>query len=144
MSFCSYRCTSDLQLGRHNIRHSRFFVSFNLRCVIGTSTGALHCSILSVGYSFASTQAHLCHRPSLIQCNMMTQYSTKLMLLAVTALFTAEAFAPSTPCSTTTCQQSSLTALTMAVVDIDGESAFDKTVQNAGNSLVVIDYSTTW
>ena len=32
----------------------------------------------------------------------------------------------------------------MAVVDIDGEAAFDKTIQSAGSSLVVVDYSTTW
>lgn len=34
--------------------------------------------------------------------------------------------------------------LTMKVVDIDSEAAFDKTIQNAGGALVVIDYSTTW
>lgn len=32
----------------------------------------------------------------------------------------------------------------MKVVDIDSEAAFDKTIQNAGGALVVIDYSTTW
>lgn len=32
----------------------------------------------------------------------------------------------------------------MKVVDIDSEAAFDKTVQSAGGSLVVVDYSTTW
>lgn len=32
----------------------------------------------------------------------------------------------------------------MAVVDIDGEAAFDKTISSAGASLVVVDYSTTW
>ncbi len=32
----------------------------------------------------------------------------------------------------------------MAVVDIDGEAAFDKTITSAGDSLVVVDYSTTW
>eukprot|EP00979_Chaetoceros_neogracilis_P008385 scaffold1862_cov268-Chaetoceros_neogracile.AAC.50 len=34
--------------------------------------------------------------------------------------------------------------LTMRVVDIDSEDAFDKTVSSAGASLVVVDYSTTW
>lgn len=34
--------------------------------------------------------------------------------------------------------------LTMKVVDIDSEAAFDKTIANAGGALVVIDYSTTW
>jgi len=32
----------------------------------------------------------------------------------------------------------------MRVVDIDSESAFDKTVKSAGDALVVVDYSTTW
>lgn len=32
----------------------------------------------------------------------------------------------------------------MAVVDIDGEASFDKTISSAGGSLVVVDYSTTW
>eukprot|EP00538_Stauroneis_constricta_P014114 CAMPEP_0119555084 /NCGR_PEP_ID=MMETSP1352-20130426/7406_1 /TAXON_ID=265584 /ORGANISM="Stauroneis constricta, Strain CCMP1120" /LENGTH=135 /DNA_ID=CAMNT_0007601795 /DNA_START=134 /DNA_END=541 /DNA_ORIENTATION=- len=36
------------------------------------------------------------------------------------------------------------TSKLQAVVDIDSEAAFDKTVQNAGSSLVVVDYSTTW
>jgi len=31
-----------------------------------------------------------------------------------------------------------------AVADIGSEGAFDKTIKNAGNKLVVIDYSTTW
>lgn len=30
------------------------------------------------------------------------------------------------------------------MVDIKSEEAFDATVKNAGNSLVVVDYSTTW
>ena len=34
--------------------------------------------------------------------------------------------------------------LTMRVVDIDSEDAFDKTISSAGSSLVVVDYSTTW
>jgi len=36
------------------------------------------------------------------------------------------------------------TAAAMAVVDIDGEAAFDKTISSAGGSLVIVDYSTTW
>lgn len=34
--------------------------------------------------------------------------------------------------------------MSMAVVDIDSEAAFDKTIKSAGSSLVVVDYSTTW
>lgn len=32
----------------------------------------------------------------------------------------------------------------MALVDIDGEAAFDKAVKGADGALVVVDYSTTW
>ncbi|KAL7573751.1 hypothetical protein ACA910_007784 [Epithemia clementina (nom. ined.)] len=32
----------------------------------------------------------------------------------------------------------------MAVKDIVSEAAFDKEVQNAGDKVVVVDYSTTW
>lgn len=38
----------------------------------------------------------------------------------------------------------SASALTMRVVDIDSEAAFDKTISSAGSSLVIVDYSTTW
>jgi len=34
--------------------------------------------------------------------------------------------------------------LSMAVVDITSEADFDKTVAGAGDSLVIVDYSTTW
>jgi len=34
--------------------------------------------------------------------------------------------------------------LSMKVVDITSESAFDKTISSAGESLVIVDYSTTW
>ncbi|KAG7338610.1 thioredoxin domain containing protein [Nitzschia inconspicua] len=74
----------------------------------------------------------------------MTRYSLSLLLFAAAALFSVDAFAPSVPVGgvTSSCRQS--TSLSMAVVDIDGEAAFDKTIQNAGDSLVVVDYSTTW
>ena len=67
------------------------------------------------------------------------------LLVVVAVLASAQAFSPvvtagvraaTTPSSRTTALQ--------AVVDIDSESAFDKTVKNAGNSLVIVDYSTTW
>lgn len=31
-----------------------------------------------------------------------------------------------------------------AVIDVGSESAFDKTIQASGDSLVIVDYSTTW
>ena len=67
----------------------------------------------------------------------MTRIAQSL-LLAVVAIFSADAFAPVTFSSRTA------TPMSMAVVDIDGEAAFDKTIKSAGSSLVVVDYSTTW
>lgn len=34
--------------------------------------------------------------------------------------------------------------MSMQVVDIDSEAAFDMAVKSAGSALVVVDYSTTW
>jgi len=34
--------------------------------------------------------------------------------------------------------------MSMKVVDIDNEVAFDKIVESSGSSLVIVDYSTTW
>ena len=62
---------------------------------------------------------------------------TKSLLLALLAAFSANAFAP------VAFSSQRVTSL-MAVVDIDGEAAFDKTISSAGGSLVVVDYSTTW
>ena len=36
------------------------------------------------------------------------------------------------------------THLTMRVVDITSEASFDSTISSAGDSLVIVDYSTTW
>lgn len=46
--------------------------------------------------------------------------------------------------STGTRTQQYLTPLSMAVVDIDGEAAFDKTIKSANGGVVIVDYSTTW
>ena len=66
-----------------------------------------------------------------------------MALAFVTLLFsvnTCNAFV--TP--TITNRRTTTGTVSMAVVDIDGEAAFDKTIKNAGASLVVVDYSTTW
>ncbi len=73
----------------------------------------------------------------------MTRYSS-LLLLGVAALFTVDAFAPASVSINLRQSASCLTPVSMAVVDIDGEAAFDKTIKNAGDSLVIVDYSTTW
>lgn len=38
----------------------------------------------------------------------------------------------------------SKSSMTMRVVDIGSEEAFDNTISSAGSALVVVDYSTTW
>lgn len=68
---------------------------------------------------------------------MMTRIA-KSLLLAVAAIMSANAFAP----ASFSARHS--VPLSMAVVDINGEAAFDKTIKSAGSSLVVVDYSTTW
>jgi thioredoxin 1 len=62
---------------------------------------------------------------------------TKSLILALAAIFSADAFAPVAFSARRVTSQ-------MAVADVDSEAAFDKTVKGAGASLVVIDYSTTW
>jgi hypothetical protein len=84
----------------------------------------------------------------------MTQYTKSMLLLVAvvaSSLISIDAFTlpPSTPVaalSSTPCRRgtASLTRTSMAVVDIDSEAAFDKTIKSAGDSLVVVDYSTTW
>jgi thioredoxin 1 len=62
---------------------------------------------------------------------------TKTLLVALLAALSANAFAPVT-------FSGRRVTSAMAVVDIDGEASFDKTISSAGGSLVVVDYSTTW
>jgi thiol-disulfide isomerase/thioredoxin len=62
----------------------------------------------------------------------------KSLLLVLVAIMSADAFAPAAM------SRQRLTPMSMAVVDIDGEAAFDNTIKSAGESLVVVDYSTTW
>lgn len=62
---------------------------------------------------------------------------TKSLVLTLLAVFSANAFAPAA-------FSGRRATAAMAVVDIDGEAAFDKTISSAGGSLVVVDYSTTW
>lgn len=61
--------------------------------------------------------------------------------VAAAAVTTANAFAPSMP--HTTVRYSSPKPL-LAVIDVDSEKAFDDKISSAGDSLVIIDYSTTW
>lgn len=66
---------------------------------------------------------------------------TKSILLLVAIAYT-QAFSPvSGPSAVRT---TSRTGPLHAVVDIDSEAAFDKTIQSAGGALVIVDYSTTW
>ena len=62
--------------------------------------------------------------------------------VAAIAVSSTSAFT-SSPISTTITRSSSTRPL-LAVLDVDNEAEFDKQVSGAGDSLVVIDYSTTW
>ncbi|CAJ1953520.1 unnamed protein product [Cylindrotheca closterium] len=66
---------------------------------------------------------------------MIARYS--ILLVSALALCLSDAFSPVT---TSPRHRTNV----MAVVDIDGETAFDNTISSAGSSLVVVDYSTTW
>ncbi|KAL9191365.1 hypothetical protein ACHAXT_001071 [Thalassiosira profunda] len=61
--------------------------------------------------------------------------------VACAAVSAAAAFAPSLPVVRTAAVPASPL---MAVLDVDSEAEFDKKISGAGDSLVVIDYSTTW
>lgn len=72
----------------------------------------------------------------------MKRFIASLLLLVAS---TASAFAPiQLPASLSASRSTAHTTQLQAVVDIDSEAAFDKTIKSAGGSLVVIDYSTTW
>ena len=62
--------------------------------------------------------------------------------LFLAAVAYCRAFSPVS--SPSTVRIPSRTGPLQAVVDIDSEAAFDKTIQSAGDSLVIVDYSTTW
>jgi len=74
------------------------------------------------------------------------QIILSLAMLGATSAFSSSAFLGVANkinfCRPT--RQVSRTALSMRVVDIDSEAAFDKAIKGAGDALVVIDYSTTW
>jgi len=80
----------------------------------------------------------------------MNRYFSISLILTFVTLFSVDvgAFSPgaavisSTTTGTRTHQY--LTPMSMAVVDIDGEAAFDKTIKSANGGVVIVDYSTTW
>lgn len=73
---------------------------------------------------------------------MFKHLCSLLFLAAATNAFQSSFIGKSPSFRTFAPRQSN--AMTMRVVDIDSEAAFDKTISSAGESLVVIDYSTTW
>jgi len=64
--------------------------------------------------------------------------------VAAIAVSSTSAFTSSPSSISTTVTRSSSTRPLLAVLDVDNEAEFDKQVSGAGDSLVVIDYSTTW
>ena len=67
--------------------------------------------------------------------SILTTVAVAAIAVSSTSAFT------SSPISTV---RSSSTRPLLAVLDVDNEAEFDKQVSGAGDSLVVIDYSTTW
>uniref|UniRef100_A0A7S2IGF8 Thioredoxin domain-containing protein n=1 Tax=Helicotheca tamesis TaxID=374047 RepID=A0A7S2IGF8_9STRA len=67
----------------------------------------------------------------------------RIVTILAVIVSTAAAFAPSIPSIVRTPFSVSPSSL-KAVVDIDSEEKFDKTIESASGSLVVVDYSTTW
>jgi len=82
--------------------------------------------------------------PALDKDSILTMSKT-FLLAAVLAIVvsTSSAFSTGTAAFVARASRGSRTDL-QAVVDVDNEKSFDKTIKNAGDSLVVIDYSTTW
>ncbi len=73
---------------------------------------------------------------------------TNTIILLIAAIASANAFSTSAFLGSSRVAHSrsafSASNLSMRVVEIDSEDAFDKTISSAGSSLVVVDYSTTW
>lgn len=70
--------------------------------------------------------------------------STILTVAATAAIAVSSTSAFISSPSTISTVRSSSTRPLLAVLDVDNEAEFDKQVSGAGDSLVVIDYSTTW
>ena len=73
----------------------------------------------------------------------MDRYLSITLILACVALYSSSIVVAFTTSGRPEIRQC-LSPLSMAVVDIDGEAAFDKTVKSANGGLVIVDYSTTW
>lgn len=96
--------------------------------------------------SFYNTRQSLYHCISSLPHRVSLATMSKLFLFfifpIVTFISTAVAF---TPQPRVFSASKSFTRTTLAAVtDIGSEAAFDKTIKNAGSSLVIVDYSTTW
>lgn len=77
----------------------------------------------------------------------MARFSTVLSLLLISSVngFTTSFLgSPAQALTRKVNNRNNVGSMTMRVVDIDSEEAFDQTISSAGDSLVVVDYSTTW
>jgi len=86
------------------------------------------------------------HQPKQLD-KMVARISAAILLIIATISPSANAFSTAFVGSSRVAHRSAFSnsnGLTMRVVDIDSEAAFDTTVSTAGDSLVVVDYSTTW
>lgn len=76
--------------------------------------------------------------------NMNRFTSTILLLIAIVSSTSAFSTAFMGSSRVAHSRSASSNGMSMRVVDIDSEAAFDKTISSAGESLVIVDYSTTW
>lgn len=70
--------------------------------------------------------------------------SVLAVAVAAAVVATANAFAPASCLPVRNAVVAVPSRPLMAVLDVDSEAEFDKKIAGAGDSLVVIDYSTTW
>jgi thiol-disulfide isomerase/thioredoxin len=113
----------------------------------GKNSIILHAIFESITTTYLTTHV-LTQNPSIYvyyTYNKMARLSSSIAIL-LAAISYAAAFSTAFLGSSRVAHSRSAfsNGLTMRVVDIDSEDAFDKTVSSAGASLVVVDYSTTW
>merc|ERR1712071_95797 len=78
-------------------------------------------------------------------CAVLVAISTPHSVNAFTTSFVGPS-SPHAALTRKTCTNSGRrsSSMTMRVVDVSSEAAFDKTLKSAGSALVIVDYSTTW
>jgi len=92
------------------------------------------------------------HPQSIINLLPLTMARLSLLLVCASALLstsnafqgTFNSFVSGSRMAPMRSTKNTRSTLSMRVVDVDSERSFDQTIEAAGKSLVVVDYSTTW